>query len=89
MTRFAREIANKINSLNNPEVSEKEIKVFTVNFMQVMHNFRVDKQIYDDFSKKAEEPLKNKDEIIRISLETLKTIEEKSKSTPPKHGAWK
>ena len=89
MTRFAREIANKINSLNNPEVSEKEIKVFTVNFMQVMHNFRVDKQIYDDFSKKAEEPLKNKDEIIRVSLETLKTIEEKSKSTPPKHGAWK
>jgi hypothetical protein len=89
MTRFAREIANKINSLNNPEVSEKEIKVFTVNFMQVMHNFRVDKQIYDDFSKKAEEPLRNKDEIIKISLETLKTIEEKSKSTPPKHGAWK
>ena len=53
MTRFAREIANKINNLKNPEISEKEIKVFTVNFMQIMHNFRIDKQIYDDFSKKA------------------------------------
>jgi len=89
MTRFAREIANKINNLKNPEISEKEIKVFALNFLQVMHNFRISKETYDDFSKIAEEPLKNKDEIIRISLETLKIIEEKSKSTPPKHGAWK
>ncbi len=89
MTRFGREIANKINNLKNPEISEKEIKIFTLNFLQIMHNFRISKETYDDFSKKAEEPLKNKDEIIRISMETLKTIEEKSKSTPPKHGAWK
>lgn len=89
MTRFGREITNKINNLKNPEITEKEIKVFTLNFLQIMHNFRISKEIYDDFSKKAEEPLKNKDEIIRISLETLKTIEEKSKSTPPRHGAWK
>lgn len=89
MTRFGREIANKINNLKNSEITEKEIKVFTINFLQIMHNFRIDKQTYDDFSKKAGEPLKNKDEIIRISLEALKSIEEKSKSTPPKHGAWK
>ena len=89
MTRFGREITNKINNLKNPEISEKEIKIFTLNFLQIMHNFRISKEIYDDFSKKAEEPLKNKDEIIRISEETLKTIEEKSKSTPPRHGAWK
>jgi hypothetical protein len=89
MTRFGREIANKINNLKNPEISEKEIKVFTISFLQVMHNFRINKQICEDFSKKAEEPLKNKDEIIRISLETLELIEDKSKSTPPKHGAWK
>jgi len=89
MTRFAREIANKINNLKNPEISEKEIKVFTMNFLQVMHNFRINKETYDNFNKISEEPLKNKDEIIRISLETLKIIEEKSKSTPPKHGAWK
>ena len=89
MTRFAREISNKINNLKNPEITEKEIKIFAINFLQVMHNFRIDKQTYDDFSKKAEEPLKNKEEIIRISLEALKSIEEKSKSTPPKHGAWK
>ena len=89
MTRFAREIANKINNLKNSEISEKEIKVFTTNFLQIMHNFRINKETYDNFAKTAEEPLKNKDEIIRISLETLKIIEEKSKSTPPKHGAWK
>jgi hypothetical protein len=89
MTRFAREIANKISNLKNPEISEKEIKVFTINFLQIMHNFRINKEICDDFSEKAQEPLKNKEEIVRISLETLKTIEEKSKSTPPKHGAWK
>ena len=89
MTRFGREIANKINSLKTPEITEREIKIFTINFLQIMHNFRIDKKTYDDFSKKAEEPLKNKDEIIRISLEALKSIEEKSKSTPPKHGAWK
>ncbi len=89
MTRFGNELANKVNNLKNPEITEKEIKVFTINFLQVMHNFRIDKKVYDDFSKKAEEPLKNKDDIIRISSETLKTIEEKSKSTPPKRGSWK
>jgi hypothetical protein len=89
MTRFGREIANKINNLKNPDITEKELKVFTINFMQVMHNFRIDKLVQDDFSQKAEEPLKNKDEIIRIAQETLKLVEEKSKSTPPKHGSWK
>jgi hypothetical protein len=41
MTRFAREIANKISNLKNPEISEKEIKVFTINFLQIMHNFKL------------------------------------------------
>jgi hypothetical protein len=89
MTRFGREIANKINNLKNPEISEKEIKVFAVNFLQIMHNFRIDKEIFNDFSVKAQDPLENKDEIIKISSEVLNIIEEKSKSTPPKHGAWK
>ncbi|MHB8276441.1 MAG: hypothetical protein ACYDIA_02145 [Candidatus Humimicrobiaceae bacterium] len=89
MTRFCREIANKIDGIKGSDINEKQLKIFTINFLQVMHNFKISSQICSNFDEITQEPLKNKDEIIRIAEETLKTIEEKSKSVPPKHGAWK